>query len=330
MTKWSALHLYYHEDLDRLITGLVDPLVRELRSTQQLQAWFFLRYWEGGNHLRLRLAAPTAEQTVIMIKRAWDRSTEFFGDCPSTRSLPNDQYRQLAEVFAAAEQVNDIPDQLPDNTVRIAAYRPEHERYGHGAVLRSIEDHFELSSEIALRLVGAQTAEAERLTACFDFLLAAWRVAMPSPRRPGSFADLLFDAWRLRLGPRIAPEREQQFAVRYQHQRDRLHARAAGEPSPLTAIWIRSLRATVTEIGPAIDGGSFRTQSRPGWADLVDQYATDTRVLAVLDLLAHLICNRLGINTVQESYLRFVAAHIARDRAADQATDHTPILQEAR
>jgi hypothetical protein len=42
-----------------------------------------------------------------------------------------------------------------------------------------------------------------------------------------------------------------------------------------------------------------------------------TPVLSVLDICAHLLCNRLGISMLEESYLRYLAVRVTAVLAED-------------
>src|SRR4051812_9895077 len=57
-SDWVSAHVFYHENLDALLTDAAGPLVAELAGRGLAGAAFFLRYWDGGPHLRFR-ALPT-------------------------------------------------------------------------------------------------------------------------------------------------------------------------------------------------------------------------------------------------------------------------------
>src|SRR5690348_13935796 len=69
-TRWHSWHLYV-DSADPAVTehALIDvvaPALDRLRATGQApDRWFFVRYWQGGPHIRLRVAGlgerPAAE-----------------------------------------------------------------------------------------------------------------------------------------------------------------------------------------------------------------------------------------------------------------------------
>ncbi|MEU7703623.1 lantibiotic dehydratase C-terminal domain-containing protein, partial [Streptomyces sp. NPDC039028] len=55
-TAWTAWHLHLGTTArsahDRVVTDVIGPTVRELAPGTP---WFFIRYWQSGPHLRLRV-----------------------------------------------------------------------------------------------------------------------------------------------------------------------------------------------------------------------------------------------------------------------------------
>jgi len=51
--KWIAAYIYYSGDLNLLITDYLSPFINQYKHL--LNQWFFIRYPEGGDHIRLRM-----------------------------------------------------------------------------------------------------------------------------------------------------------------------------------------------------------------------------------------------------------------------------------
>ena len=69
MSTWISAHIFHAGDLDALITRVAGPLVSDLNP----EGFFFLRYWEGGPHLRLRMRVSdpgAAERELLARARA--------------------------------------------------------------------------------------------------------------------------------------------------------------------------------------------------------------------------------------------------------------------
>ncbi|HWV66866.1 thiopeptide-type bacteriocin biosynthesis protein [Chitinophaga sp.] len=56
MISWLCVHLYYRGSLDELLTGCVGPFLDAyLHLMEARTPYFFIRYPQGGNHIRLRM-----------------------------------------------------------------------------------------------------------------------------------------------------------------------------------------------------------------------------------------------------------------------------------
>src|SRR5215218_9452764 len=61
MTKpWISVHVFYSSNGNPLLADGVAPLVARLRARGLISRYFFIRYWLGGPHVRLRLLPAEA------------------------------------------------------------------------------------------------------------------------------------------------------------------------------------------------------------------------------------------------------------------------------
>ena len=183
---WVSVHAFYHGNLDVLLLDAVRPLVAELRERRLIDGYFFLRYWDGGQHLRLRLDS-TVDGEVERL--ALDRLRRYLAANPAADFAGMDRYPDLAASYAAGEGVTDyLREPMPNNTVHAIPYRPETERYGEGAALAAVERHFVESSRIALGLIAAGATRDQRHTVALAATLLAWRTGRP--RQTGIIPEL--------------------------------------------------------------------------------------------------------------------------------------------
>jgi thiopeptide-type bacteriocin biosynthesis protein len=138
------------------------------------QPWFFMRYWQAGPHLRLRIgdldeqSAATAEQSLrdrlaIAGRLAAD-------EVPVTEA----GYQAGAERFATGERGTDrtVKGLLPPGVHR-ARYEPEYDRYGGRGLMARTEQLFQLSSELAITLLPQLSAAGTRAAAALRATLSA-------------------------------------------------------------------------------------------------------------------------------------------------------------
>ncbi|RSS52996.1 thiopeptide-type bacteriocin biosynthesis protein, partial [Streptomyces sp. WAC06614] len=214
MPRWHSLHLYLHsstEDTDRFLTDRLAPLLDGVVARGEAADWFFIRYGEGGPHLRVRVREPAA--AVV-------------------RTLPGTLTR-------AASAVPVLPGAGPwpslHAEVRDVAYEPETERYGGPLALPVAEEVFSVSSRTAVTALRALHGHgpSERLNLALDAVLttahalgldrqaaggwlrehaAGWRWVTDVPLLPGAVVhtrvNTVFGARREALARRAAAVRE--------------------------------------------------------------------------------------------------------------------------
>src|SRR4051794_29695771 len=93
-SPWTSLHIFFHADAhatDRLLLEGVHPPGSALAKQGALQSWFFIRYWEGGAHVRLRLKGCPPES----VKQIEESLGGFLEPQPGASQVlePRDYYR---------------------------------------------------------------------------------------------------------------------------------------------------------------------------------------------------------------------------------------------
>jgi len=134
---WRSYHLFRAEPWEEFLGAGVRPLVDELAgdglSDGLIQGFFFIRYWERGPHIRLRL--KTAHRKDVD-RRVHAHFADYFARIPSRRTNSG------------------ADDWLPNDTVQEIAYEPETVRYGGPARLPIAERQFEASSRAVFGVIG--------------------------------------------------------------------------------------------------------------------------------------------------------------------------------
>lgn len=139
---WAALHCFLEgptEHVDAFLRDVVGPLLTGLRDDAALTDWFFIRYAEGGPHLRVRMRG--ASQATV-------------------------------DVVAAALATSIRASGSAHGEVRHPAYEPETERYGGPAAIAVAEDIFCRSTDLALAILTSVPDRVKRLTTVLDLWAA--------------------------------------------------------------------------------------------------------------------------------------------------------------
>jgi thiopeptide-type bacteriocin biosynthesis protein len=284
--EWVSAHVFYSDDLDRLLDDAIRPLVGELVTSGLVRGWFFLRYWDGGPHVRLRLLPAHAGTHDAVRDAVLDHGERYLRRCPSRTPVAAADYAALAGRLARWERLSSYAaTPFPNNSVQFIAYRPEHDRYGTGRRLHAVERHFDDSSRIALALVSADVSAAARETVAFCAATLAWYLC---PSRP----------FRSPESPGLAD--------RYASQRDRLRG---------LVVTMRALAAGRPDAGSAGSAGGLRAwrDSVVALRDALAAHPSSVPAAAVVDTCVHLFCNRLGVSLPEENYIRYLALRATAD-----------------
>jgi len=165
-TRWAAWHLHLSAlgapATDQLVRHAVGPAVDWCHAQQPHASWFFVRYWQYGPHVRLRLGGldPGAERHLEQLLK--DCVTELAATVPAP--LTPEEYRRHAAFLAAAGEGGgalDLGELSPPGVYR-RPYRPEVDRYGGRRLLPQSESLFEEASELALAFIRRKPPEAAR------------------------------------------------------------------------------------------------------------------------------------------------------------------------
>lgn len=288
---WISAHIFHAGSLDRMALELVAPLRDDLADG--IDGLFFLRYWEGGPHLRLRIRPRGADEGVRRLVA--DRASAYLDRRPSRRSLTEREYRRLADTAAAGERLLSHERRLhPNDSVRFFGYRPEHHAFGGPACMPIVEQHFTESSAIALDLLARQPCTAQRAAIGVAVLYTVLAVCEPELDRAARAAAAL----RFPASPPV------EEAFRRARSGLTAQARACWEGPPPRdgplADWAESVSA--------LHGRLTELNNDPSDAGSPLSFLARGAVPRILLRCTHLLNNRLGVAPGIESRLALLAA----------------------
>lgn len=203
---WTAWHLHLGSSAstvhDRVLTDVVVPVVESLRD----KPWFFLRYWQGGPHLRLRIGDLSGAERRGAEADLEKRLEEAGRLSPDEAPLDVVAFEEEARRLAAAGDRTDgdrtdsdgsAAEPLPPGVHR-AGYDPEYERYGGRSLMPATERLFQVSSELAVAIVRGAPSRRARMVAALRATFAAGTALGEGDAT--SFYRLGTDAWRSMVG----------------------------------------------------------------------------------------------------------------------------------
>lgn len=124
--NWISCYIFCDRTNDEILLKYLKPIVANLLINNSISSFFFIRYYENGFHIRLRLKLE---------KKKNKKMQDFLFS----------QLNRYSETF---------PENKVDN-ILFNEYEPEIERYGGNKAIIVAEDQFQLSSATILQLLGS-------------------------------------------------------------------------------------------------------------------------------------------------------------------------------
>ncbi|HEX4704535.1 MAG TPA: lantibiotic dehydratase C-terminal domain-containing protein, partial [Pseudonocardiaceae bacterium] len=300
---WRSLHVHRYGAQDGFLVDGLAPVVAALRAADEVSGMFFLRYWQGGHHIRcrLRLAESGAEQVLGEVTA---KLAGYLAEFPSGQDFDVDAFRAAQPTMAALEdqQADEIH---PADTIRPADYLPEFTKYGGDLGVAIAEDFFDRSSEIAFRtLREIDGNDSRRLGRAFSTMLHGLCGTGVSTAVMAEFfahycvlwSPYVFDEF-LATWPRLLDKRRDAL-VRHAEALLTNAPNLADDPfhTAVRAAW-HAVTAAADQVLPAISLGGQHTSS---WQR--------RQILLVSYLHTH--NNRLGLIPGQEALLGYFGHHV--------------------
>lgn len=149
MNEWHSLHIFVrtNELQDALIIYLHQE-IQKLKKENNVNKWFFIRYWEGGPHVRFRYQGHYDESKMIKNITAFLKQKN-----EQEVSISRQQYYENINISAEGfTSIDELPWFKQGEVVSIP-YEPEILRYGGDKNIILSEQVFDLSSEITTQII---------------------------------------------------------------------------------------------------------------------------------------------------------------------------------
>jgi Lantibiotic biosynthesis dehydratase C-term len=314
---WLALYVFYGGDQDGAIVNSIAPGLRRLRASGWIARYFFIRYWNGGPHLRIRAECL---RPVADVEREIRKEVErFLRDAPRdvidvARHTAESARIHSIEQHLAAKQtgpVEPLEPIQPSGTIQTRPYRFDEERYGGPWAVEDTHDHAWASTEIACSVLES-TTNNPALRRVFALHAAA---IVPGVLEADDFTALEYftrcSDWEVGIDHTPSESRwENGGFLPYARQRtalndvralmDRRESVAPKFWSLLLETWRRELVRRREFLVHA-----YRTHRMQVHPDIL-----------MLDAM-HLFMNRLGMGLTVECYLYYLVAGTLQDRIAN-------------
>lgn len=267
--EWNANHYFIHDSTchNRFLTEYLKPEVEQLEMEKLLDQYFYIVYWQGGNHIRFRYKST---EPAVVEKRMAARFKSFLEGYEPKYVLPEKAYYEIYS--RNKENVEDLTF-IPDRSIRQIAYEPETERYGGPESLPHCEQIFSLSSEYTLALrKQAGDSMMKRIVGGLDMFALAVK-GLPDKKQ---FLNLYSQYWKS-FAPNAGKEifSVKELAAKYRNRYEEL-MKDAGD---FYRKWEKGLRKEM----------KLASRKQTAYPD------ADTAEKMILSSQIHMTNNRLGI-----------------------------------
>ncbi|MCH0541430.1 hypothetical protein I3F58_18065 [Streptomyces sp. MUM 203J] len=316
---WLSCHVFHHGDTDPLITDLLLPLVDDLSREGLLLRHFYLRHWERGPHVRLRMQVP-AEQADRVRAEAGRRITDHLERYPGPGDTDPERLREALRRLSELEHGDASDERLrtpePPNTVRWIPYRPELDKYGGTQGTEIAEDVFHASSLLAGKVLRLVRDDRARLGVALQFLLLASRALGFGRDERAVFLRTYHERWAAYApDDRLPVAWDRQYRLQRETYATLIAGLDAGEPigRGLGERWEHTLTAALARLRPLVESGRV-------WPAETDRSAPPVVALAALvSQYLHTTNNRMNVRPQGECFVAYLAHRAATERTAGHA-----------
>lgn len=310
---WLSAHIFYHADPDDLLTEFVLPLIDTLRGESAVSRAFFLRHWERGPHVRLRLQLPAdrvAETRERVARAITQHLTEHPGPVLTGDNLA-ESLRTLSQLEHGSSDLQELHVAEPPNTFRWLDYEPEYAKYGgtHGVAIA--ENVFDVSSTLAGHVLRTVASHRARLGIALQFLLLTGRALGLDDEQRVVFLRHYQERWVGYVGEpdKLFPAWDDQYRLQRETYHSLVEAVATGSPvgKGLGRQWEHAIGRAVERLRPLV-------HRREVWPAEVDPAAPPFVALAALACqFLHTTNNRMNVRPQGECFVAYLGRQAATE-----------------
>lgn len=301
--QWTAFHIFMHDATKQ------DPFIQEwlivkakaLVAEKAAESWFYLRYWDGGPHLRIRFLNLKNEAEVL------EQIQKGVKGYHAEASLSAQEYYASHSFDGEPVEVEKLAWHN-DGDVVVYPYEPEYLRYGGHEAIVVNEEVFYASSQIASAIISATAGKFEqRLQLSLKFMICSIFSILPDDEALKMFAMHYAEFWRGHAQGVDVKTSEQASALLRQSievfKQETLNGKATGA----VAIWIALLKQSAGSFRQIYLDGNLISPVDGAKVATEDQFKMT--LMSMIGSQIHMLNNRLGVSTAYE----FVLASRIRD-----------------
>lgn len=294
---WSAFHIFLHdsEQQEAFIQQWLTTKAKAVMAAKQAESWFFLRYWDGGPHLRVRFLNLQNEAELLAEISAAAQNFK------TSQPLSAETYYANHSFDGAPVEVADL-EWHDDGEVEMYPYEPEYARYGGSEALKVNEELFYVSSEIAVAIINATQGKIEhRLQLSLKFIICSIFSANTDTQALQQFATYYAEFWRSHAaGVNYAanPNGDPQLLQSIESfKQETINDTAGGA----IGTWVKLLKQSIARFHKIYEDGALNSPLDGAKVQSEEQF--QMTVMSMIGSQIHMLNNRLGVTPAYEFVL---------------------------
>jgi thiopeptide-type bacteriocin biosynthesis protein len=336
-SPWIAAHIFYYAHADGLLTECVSPLVEQMRNQGLVRRFFFIRYWENGPHIRLRLSPASPENEAEIKALVEERCHEYFQRRPALFEFDIEEtaprYRAMYEMeygkeaYVAKYGEEPMPF-YPSNSVQYLPYEQEFVRYAGPHGMDFSEGHFDVSSRLVLDTVRNCNLHVRSvlLGNSFQMILLLSNSVWQTDARVRDFLESYVAMW---TGFQEKGLRPQQMLDLYDRKYDGLSDRLKKRVLHVKSLFADQAAATPIERAWLDHGREILAGITELWEQEKLELPEDSRDLDgalryLMRSYIHMTNNRLGTTVQDEIYLCHLGKKVLESLATGEGNGQQP------
>lgn len=153
--SWQSMHIFYYDNQDVILSECIDKILYE----NGVLDFFFIRYWENGPHIRLRLK----DIGSIGFNKIMESIYNYIDINPSKMIVDEEEYKIRAKKLGEKENLKNIDEYIiSNNQIKKYDYVPELKKYHGEFGIKIAEKEFIHSSKLVLKLLRSKPSQAQK------------------------------------------------------------------------------------------------------------------------------------------------------------------------
>ncbi|WP_371019000.1 thiopeptide-type bacteriocin biosynthesis protein [Pseudalkalibacillus sp. JSM 102089] len=315
MYRWLSIHVFYH-DISRqnqLIYECLESLFKDVRNKEYVKKYFFMRYWEGGPHIRVRFYVRN-EKYDLLESFVTEYIDNYLKKSPSMGDVDVKAYYSNLMVGEKREYSKVIHQ---NNSVKNVTYYQEYKRYGGREAMKLAQSLFQISSDLTCAILSNYRKKEEVLSIAKDLMYVTFL----------SYSELSIDAVRyfknysnyykvytdneglresfIENSNEAFSRNKKKYVSHVKNLFERVLSETAGAASSkdLYLLWFMKHKEAYKELRKIHEEGNL---INPLNGESVEDKDLEKVLQSITHSYMHMNNNRLGVNFFEESYLAFI------------------------